>query len=302
MADAENCNALAPSGGCITPSFSLASNGKRLSKDGGGGAELVTELPGTGQVGFLYILVDDAENPTKAHGIYVYDNGWILTAEPIDQSVEVVSTLPSTGRAGVLYYLETGQDEFDLYRWVNDDWVKVDTDVILYSGTGQNVNGAMTQKATTDALDTKIPMNATFWGASYNSANNRASGLLTMGAAYSNGEIWRSWASNGTNPFGGYSAYHQTNPFGGLTIRLDDGTASSPTHSDIFQFGGWVQGLTVPNRSYISLSMSDHKITDVTDPTNSQDAATKNYVDTAVASAGVTTLTDTEFNQIIEEA
>lgn len=42
-----------------------------------------------------------------------------------------------------------------MYRWINNEWVKVDTDISLYSGTGQNTDGAMTQKATTDALALK---------------------------------------------------------------------------------------------------------------------------------------------------
>lgn len=46
-------------------------------------------------------------------------------------------------------------DEYDLYRWVDGQWIKVDTDIKLYASTGQNTDGAMHQKAVTDALGGK---------------------------------------------------------------------------------------------------------------------------------------------------
>jgi len=128
-----------------------------MIENGLGGGELVTELPPEGKDGKLYVLVDDAEHPTKAYGVYTYAGGqYVLVAQPVDQSVKLVTELPETGEEGVLYYLEIDEsgatDTYDLYRWLNNGWVKVDTDIILYSGTGQNVDGAMTQKAVTDAI------------------------------------------------------------------------------------------------------------------------------------------------------
>ena len=128
-----------------------------IIEKGTGGEELVTELPEEGKKGKLYVLVDDATDPTKAYGVYTYADGWVLIAQPVDQSVKMVEQLPQTGEDGVLYYVpKAGSgDTYDLYRWLNGGWVKVDTDVILYTTTGQNTNGAMTQKAVTDALATK---------------------------------------------------------------------------------------------------------------------------------------------------
>lgn len=121
-----------------------------------GGSTFVTELPETGTPGTMYVLVDDAENPTKAYGIYTYNNGWVLVAQPVDQAVKKVDELPEVGEEGVLYYVpKTGTDTYDLYRWIDNSWVKVDTDIQLYNNTGEHTDGAMTQKAVTDALNDK---------------------------------------------------------------------------------------------------------------------------------------------------
>lgn len=115
-----------------------------------GGSTLVTELPETGTSGTMYVLVDDAENPTKAYGIYTYNNGWVLVAQPVDQAVQKVDELPEVGEEGILYYLaKEGDDTYDLYRWIDNSWIKVDTDIQLYSSEGDNTDGAMTQAATT---------------------------------------------------------------------------------------------------------------------------------------------------------
>lgn len=119
----------------------------------GGGVKVVDELPEKGQKGMAYVLVDDLDNPTSSQGIFVYDEGWLLTAQPVSEAVQKVDELPEEGQPGVLYYVpKTGDDIYDLYRWVDDSWIKVDVDVKLYSGTGQNTDGAMTQKAVTDEL------------------------------------------------------------------------------------------------------------------------------------------------------
>lgn len=121
-----------------------------------GGSTFVTELPETGTPGTMYVLVDDAEKPTKAYGIYTYNNGWVLVAQPVDQAVKKVDELPEVGEEGVLYYVpKTGTDTYDLYRWIDNSWVKVDTDIQLYNNTGEHTDGAMTQKAVTDALNDK---------------------------------------------------------------------------------------------------------------------------------------------------
>lgn len=119
----------------------------------GGGTMVVEELPEKGQKGMSYVLVDDVDNPTTSQGIFVYDNGWLLTAQPVSEAVQKVDELPQEGQPGILYYVpKSGDDTYDLYRWVDNSWIKVDVDVKLYGSTGQNTDGAMTQKAVTDAI------------------------------------------------------------------------------------------------------------------------------------------------------
>ena len=129
-----------------------------IIKEGVGEAEPITALPSTGREGKIYILVDDLDNPTKASGIYTYIDGkFILASQPASQTVKLVDQLPTTGEDGVLYYVpKAGADDtYDLYRWLNNGWVKVDTDIILYSTTGNNADGSMTQAAVTSALNGK---------------------------------------------------------------------------------------------------------------------------------------------------
>lgn len=72
------------------------------------------------------------------------------------QTSVVVDELPEKGESGIIYWLmKEGSDAYDLYQWAGDDWRKIDVDISLYSGTGNNTNGAMTQKATTAALSGK---------------------------------------------------------------------------------------------------------------------------------------------------
>lgn len=120
----------------------------------GGGVKVVDELPEKGQQGMAYVLVDDLEDPTSSQGIFVYDNGWVLTAQPVSEAVQKVDELPDEGQPGILYYVpKTGDDTYDLYRWVDNSWIKVDTDIKLYGSTGTNTDGAMTQKAVTESIE-----------------------------------------------------------------------------------------------------------------------------------------------------
>lgn len=118
---------------------------------GGSSTELVSELPEVGEEGTTYVLVDSTTNPSKVYGMYIYLNEWILTAQPVDQAVQKVEELPQEGQEGILYYLEKeGQDDtYDLYRWINSEWIKVDTDIKLYDSEGSNTDGAATQRLAT---------------------------------------------------------------------------------------------------------------------------------------------------------
>ena len=103
-------------------------------------------------------------NPGECEGDPTYDKPIPVNPYPDNsgsKDYKVVDELPDEGESGVIYWLrKTGsEDAYDLYEWVNDDWRKLDVDISLYSGTGNNVNGAMTQKATTEALGQKADLN-----------------------------------------------------------------------------------------------------------------------------------------------
>ena len=97
------------------------------------------------------------ENDTKfqnAHPVKVQLEGG---GKP---TIEIVDELPETGKPGEVYWLrkdESGsEDVYDLYEYIDGEWCKIDVDIKLYSEEGQGIDGAMTQKATSDALDTRV--------------------------------------------------------------------------------------------------------------------------------------------------
>ena len=100
-------------------------------------------------------------NPGECEGDPTYEEPIHVNPYPEDagsytgKSI-VVDELPDEGVEGVIYWLvKPGTDAYDLYQWINDDWRKLDLDIKLYQETGTGTDGAMTQKATTDALEDK---------------------------------------------------------------------------------------------------------------------------------------------------
>lgn len=168
----------------------------------GGGVILVDELPETGQKDMAYVLVDNLETPTKSSGIFVYQNGWVQAGA--EQTVQIVDELPETGEEGIVYWLKkSGEDAYDLYEWRNDDWLKIDTDIKLYSTTGQNVDGSMTQKATTDAIYAAEGLARVLTADDYNWPTSNPDGValwLLDSGVYDAGQQVKIYVSNG-NPF-----------------------------------------------------------------------------------------------------
>lgn len=97
----------------------------------------------------------------------------VAPALPADEgggmTARIVDELPEKGETGYIYFvLKEVQEEgniYDEYMWMLQedgttyDWEHIgisnEISVKLYQSTGQNADGAMSQKATTDALNTK---------------------------------------------------------------------------------------------------------------------------------------------------
>lgn len=94
----------------------------------------------------------------------------------------------------------------------------------------------------------------------------------------------------------GTTAQRDASPVNGM-IRFNS-TTNIP---EIYYATAWRNlltfdsGLSVP----VQMDMNSNKIVGVTDPTNAQDAATKNYVDTAIGSIDTSTFVSTSGNQTI---
>ena len=100
---------------------------------------------------------------------------------------------------------------------------------------------------TWDTVSGGIPTNATFWGQSYDSVNNRVSGTIELG---------------GLGPYR-------------TAIKGSGGSMSIYGNTIYFYRGSSITfGVT-----YSEITAENKRITNVTDPTNAQDAATKNYTD-----------------------
>jgi phage gp36-like protein len=69
---------------------------------------------------------------------------------------DTIAQLPGTGERGKIYVITTGGDSNRQFRWSGTGYVEIAKSQVLYGATGQNTDGAMTQKATTDALTTAI--------------------------------------------------------------------------------------------------------------------------------------------------
>lgn len=134
-----------------------------------------------------------------------------------------------------------------------------------------------------------IPTDATFWGASYDATNNVVSGDIVLpGTSYklrpsSSSTNWIGFSGDNLPVLRGYGM-----------VQLMVPTRSN--EQTVLEFSGSTAGQRINLKG--ASSSQTLRISGVTDPTNAQDAATKNYVDTAVASAGAAVLANTDYQTL----
>ena len=76
---------------------------------------------------------------------------------PANTTIQLVTELPETGSANTIYRLQ-GNDSYSDYGWNGTQFVKLAeyNGTNLYPTTGQNTDGAMSQKAVTEALTSQV--------------------------------------------------------------------------------------------------------------------------------------------------
>ena len=117
-----------------------------------------------------------------------------------------------------------------------------------------------------------IPTDATFWGASYDSMNNKVSGSLIIPAQ--TGKIQPYANSYSGIGFNGSSEVWISGLKGQAFRSV---SPSSSNENTVWQFNGTTAGQRIKLQG--TTDSQTLRISGVTDPTDAQDAATKNYVD-----------------------
>ena len=217
----------------------------------------------------------------------------------VDTQVASYSTMsgagaPTTSTTGTVgqFYLDTTNDQMYYLAAITPQGTTPET----YEYTWETVGGGG-----------GIPTDATFWGASYDTTNNKVNGTMTFddGAGHTATIVKAAgWSGQRASlNFGANAPTYLGNTQG--TYVLVDGAGSNGisliTGNNQITFRSNLISLSSSNNTSVNLN-NRSKIVNLKDPTAAQDAATKNYVDTAIAGASAPAYTPSEFNNLWENA
>lgn len=153
---------------------------------------------------------------------------------------------------------------------------------------------------TWDTVSGGIPATATFWGASYDSVNNRVTGNIALTTSVSgtyaithHGGMYSSPSVRFSDNNVLMSSYRGGNQF----ASLDLGNSASLSATNSTGETSWIVYAGDASSGYFSAS--NRQIRYLADPTNGTDAATKNYCDTkAIGISETLTIADTDWTAL----
>ena len=246
----------------------------------GGEARVVDELPEIGEVGYIYLVLKETTSSGDIYDEYI----WAL------------------------------QEDGETYAWEHLGATNEVT-ITLYDSTGQNTDGAMTQKAASNMIypsGYETSKNKIAMGPYIGSTNNRVFSVSTGDASkqrgvYGGATTYDSIAILGeTNGYRNVVLGSYANTYGteNIVIGYEANSGGSSLLVRSVALGAYS---TIGRSNEVSVgSGTDNDsmqpktryIANVRDPQLAQDAATKNYVDTAIAGVGVNSITNEDWNTL----